>query len=114
VDCYRAGLKDNPALGGKVLVQWQTRFDPGEQAGYGKGAPDGIARDAHGVTLYPISGLKIVQSALKHPGVEACLLEALRPLKFPSFNLGLTTVTWPLVLVPETGEVQSTLPDSGR
>ncbi|MGE0763093.1 MAG: AgmX/PglI C-terminal domain-containing protein [Bdellovibrionales bacterium] len=58
--CYRQGLKEDPALGGKVVLSWKV-------------GPAGKANNA-----------KIERSDLANATVEKCLLDHLNGLTFPS------------------------------
>ena len=75
--CYEAGLRDNPALAGRVV----TRF----------------AVDSQGM-------VSIVQdggSSLPSPGVVACVIRSFYSLSFPAHEGGIVRVTYPLALSPE-------------
>jgi hypothetical protein len=75
--CYEAGLRDNPALEGRVV----TRF----------------AIDRQGV----VSMVQDGGSSLPNPGVVACVLRSFYSLTFPEHEGGIVTVVYPLALRPE-------------
>jgi hypothetical protein len=75
--CYEAGLRDNPALEGRVI----TRF----------------AIDRQGVVTMVQDG----GSTLPNPGVVACVLRSFYSLSFPEHQGGIVTVVYPLALRPD-------------
>ena len=75
--CYEAGLRDNPALSGRVV----TRF----------------AVDSQGM----VSMVQDGGSSLPNPGVVACVIRSFYSLSFPAHEGGIVRVTYPLALSPE-------------
>jgi hypothetical protein len=75
--CYENGLRENPALEGRVAVRFLIGVDGGVAA----------ASDAG--------------SAMPDPAVVACVTRAFRGLSFPSPSGGATvTVTYPILFSP--------------
>jgi hypothetical protein len=75
--CYEAGLRDNPALEGRVV----TRF----------------AIDRQGVVTMVQDG----GSTLPNPSVVACVLRSFYSLSFPEHQGSIVTVVYPLALRPD-------------
>jgi hypothetical protein len=75
--CYESGLRENPALEGRVV----TRF----------------AIDRQGLVTMAQDG----GSSLPNPGVVSCVIRSFYSLSFPEHEGGIVTVVYPLALRPE-------------
>lgn len=76
--CYEVGLSANPSLAGRVVVGFVVGLQ-------GK-----------------VTSAEVVETTLRHPGVEACLSRVMRTVTFPRPSGAPVTVRYPFVFAPSS------------